>query len=408
MTPRERILTTLVHKEPDRVPVDLGSTPVTGIMAIPYRLLKGALGIKDGEIKIFDIVQQLAEVEEHVLKKIGGCVLPVFPQYPKEWKPGNMTDGTPCLVPKSFDPETLAGGSKIWRETNGYFGKNENREITHKIPPNGFYFDLVYHPLQKATTFEEIDEFAWGEEMTLEEQQELRDKALNLYQNTRYALMGGLWGGWGQIYEVLQNLRGWDTFLIDLAINRHFAEYMLDKRVEAVMHRFQQYLDIMGDCVQVIGVGDDLGQQQGLQLSPDLYRKIIKPRQKKLYQFIKSHTDAYLFMHSCGSVYELIPDLIEIGVDILNPVQVSARNMDSKKLKREFGKDIVFWGGGCDTQNVLPFGTPEEVRDEVKRRIDDLAPGGGFVFSTVHNIQVGVPVENIIAMYQTVEEYGIY
>jgi len=409
MNPRERILTALSHQEADRVPVDLGSSLVTGIMAVPYRHLRKALGIDGEPIKVFDIVQQLAEVEEAVLKEVGGCVLPVYPQYPKKWKPGKMTDGSPCLFPDYFTPETLPDGLKVFRETYGYFGKNEKREITHKMPPNGFYYDMPYHPLQNATTFEDIDEFWWGEKLSPEEQNDLGQKAISLYENTEYALMGGgLWGGWGQMYEVLQNLRGWDTFLIDLIANPCLAEYMLDKRLEAVMARFDQYFDIMGDYVQVISVGADLGTEEGPQLSPELYRKIVKPRQKKLYQFIKSKTNAYLFLHSCGSVYEFIPDFIEMGVNILNPVQVSGKNMDSKKLSKEFGKDVVFWGGGCDTQKVLPFGTPEEVRDEVKRRIDDFAPGGGFVFNTVHNIQIGVPVDNIVAMYETVKDYGKY
>lgn len=163
----------------------------------------------------------------------------------------------------------------------------------------------------------------------------------------------------------------------------------------------------MEGYIQVIQVGDDLGSQDGPQLSPELYRKVVKPRYKKLFQYIKEHSSAYLFLHTCA-VYEFIPDFIEMGVDALNPVQVSAKDMDTKRLKREFGKDITFWGGGCDTQKVLPFGRPEEVTQEVKRRIEDLAPGGGFIFTQVHNIQADVPSENIMAMYNAVKEYGKY
>lgn len=409
MSPRERILTTLKHKEPDKVSVDLGSTLVTGIMGVTYNQLKKYLGIKGGEIRVFDMVQQLAEVEELVLKRIEATVLPIYPEYPKEWKKGKLTDGTLCKVPRNFYPEILPDGSQIVREKGGYFGDNEEGLPTLRMPPGGFYFDFPYHPLQRAKKEEDVDSFNWGWKLEKEHLEELRSRAKYLYKNTNYALMGGgLWGGWGQIYEVLENLRGWDTFLMDLVTDQKFAKYMLDKRLEVVMRRFEQYLEAMGDYVQIITVGDDLGTQDGPQLSPELYRKVVKPRQKKLYQFIKERTDAFLFLHTCGSVYEFIPDFIEMGVDILNPVQVSARNMDTKKLKKEFGKDIVFWGGGCDTQKVLPFDTPDEVREEVKRRIDDLAPGGGFVFCPVHNIQLNVPPENIMAMYETVLEYGVY
>ena len=168
------------------------------------------------------------------------------------------------------------------------------------------------------------------------------------------------------------------------------------------------YLDTFGKYIDVVVVGDDLGMQDRPQLSPELYWKMLKPRQKKLYAYIKSKTDARLFMHACGSVYDFIPDYIDMGVDILNPVQVGARNMDSARLKKEFGRHVAFWGGGCDAQYVLPFASPETVREEVRRRIGDLAPEGGFVFNTVHNIQADVPVENLAAMYEAVQEFGQY
>jgi len=196
--------------------------------------------------------------------------------------------------------------------------------------------------------------------------------------------------------------------MMDLAGDPEFSGVLLDRLVDANIQRLEQILPAVEGYVQVIQVGDDLGMQDGPQLSPRLYRKVIKPRHQRLYRYIKEHSSAYLFLHTCGSVYPFIPDFIEMGVDILNPVQVSAKNMDSKRLKQEFGKDIVFWGGGCDTQQVLSFGTPAEVREEVKRRIGDLAPGGGFVFNEVHNIQVGVPPENIVAMYDAVREFGAY
>jgi len=185
-----------------------------------------------------------------------------------------------------------------------------------------------------------------------------------------------------------------------------FSAKLVDGITDIYIEAVDRYLAEVGHLIDVFTFWDDVSTQQGWMISPDSYVEVIKPRQKRLFEAIKSRTDAKLFYHGCGAVYELIPHLIEIGVDIMNPVQVSAEGMDSKQLKKAYGDDIVFWGGGVDTQKVLPFGTPDEVRDEVKRRIDDFAPGGGFVFATVHNIQAFVPPENIEAAFDTALNYG--
>lgn len=204
-------------------------------------------------------------------------------------------------------------------------------------------------------------------------------------------------------------LRGFEDFFMDLAANPPLACYLMDKVIELKMKFWGLVLEELGDYITVVALADDLGDQRGPRISLQMYKKYIKPRQKKLIGFIRKIAPhpVYIFLHSCGSVYDFIPDLIEVGVDILNPVQVSAANMDTKKLKKEFGKDIVFWGG-IDTQQVLPRGTTQQVRDEVKRRIDDLAPGGGFIFNPVHNIQEEVPPQNIMAMWEALQDYGIY
>jgi uroporphyrinogen decarboxylase len=170
---------------------------------------------------------------------------------------------------------------------------------------------------------------------------------------------------------------------------------------------FRHYLEAVGDCIDVVVVSDDLGGENGPLISPELYRELVKPAQKKLWQFIKSNTEAYLFLHSCGSIYRFIPDLIEIGVDILNPIQVAAKDMDTRRLKDEFGDKLIFWGG-IDTQRILPFGSPEDVESEVKKRIADMAPGGGYVLTAVHNIQAGVSPENICMMYDAARKWGAY
>jgi len=397
MNSRERVLTALQHKEADRVPLDLGAMLSTGITGMAYNKLKSYLGLRDGRTRMYDLGQQLAEPGPDILRRIGADVLPLFVSDPKRWKPSTLPDGSPCEVPEGFNPETLPDGSQVLRDDQGH--------IVSQMPKDGYYYDSVYSPLAGVSTVEELDQYPsyWPiDETTLAD---LHARAKDLYENTEYALM--LNGG-GGIYEPAQGLRGWDVFMMDLASDPAFAGALLDKLVDANIQRLEQILPAVEGYVQVIQVGDDLGMQDGPQLSPRLYRKVIKPRHQRLYRYIKEHSSAYLFLHTCGSVYPFIPDFIEMGVDILNPVQVSAKNMGSRKLKQEFGKDIVFWGGGCDTQQVLPFGTPAEVREEVKRRIGDLAPGGGFVFNQVHNIQVGVPPENIVAMYDAVREFGAY
>ena len=399
MTSRERVLLALAHKEPDRVPIDLGSTIVTGISATAYKNLISYWGLEHGNIHLMEITQQLAEVEEPMLKKVGADAVILWPEYPKGWKRGMLSDGNPCLVPEDFNPEIQSDGSHVL--------KNEDGTIILRMPKDGFYFDELYHPLQNVETTEEVEKFAWPYTASRDELDRLRKRAQYLSEKTEYAVVADTLL-WGQIYEVLQHLRGWDTFVMDLAGNTKMGNYLLDKRLEVCLERFRQYFDTFDKYIDVIVVGDDLGMQDGPQISPELYRKMVKPRQKKLYAYIKSKTDAYLFLHACGSVYDFIPDYIEMGVDILNPVQVSARNMDSVRLKREFGRDITFWGGGCDTQRVLPLGSPKTVREEVRRRVGDFAPGGGFVFNTVHNIQPDVPVENLAAMYEAVQEFGQY
>jgi len=397
MNSRERVVTTLKHKEPDRVPLDLGAMLSTGIMGIAYNKLKAYLGIRGGRTRMYDLGQQLAEPEIGVLELIGADVLPLFVSEPKKWKPSTLPDGSPCEVPEWFNPETLPDGSQVLRDEQGH--------IVSKMPKGGYYFDSVYHPLASINTIQELGQYPFYAPIDEAMLQDLHERAKHLYETTEYALM---LNGAGSIYEWAQGLRGWDVFMMDLASDPAFASALLARLVEAHIQRLEQILPAVEGYIQVIQVGDDLGMQNGPQLSPRLYRKVVKPWYKTFYQYIKEHTGAYLFLHTCGSVYEFIPDFIEMGVDILNPVQVSAKDMDTQRLKREFGKDITFWGGGCDTQRVLPFGTPAEVREEVKKRMDDLAPGGGFVFNQAHNIQAGVPPENIMAMYEAVREFGKY
>ena len=212
------------------------------------------------------------------------------------------------------------------------------------------------------------------------------------------------------IWEVALWLRGFENFFCDMAENPDFAGALMDLICEVKMKYWQKALALVGPNVLMVSEADDLASQNALLCSPAMYRRFIKPRHARLFAFIKQQAQVpvKIFYHSCGAVAPLLPDLIESGVDILNPVQVSAMGMDTRELKRRFGQDLTFYGGGVDTQHVLPHGTVQEVRDEVRRRLDDLAPGGGFIFNTVHNIQADVPAENIMAMWETLREFGVY
>lgn len=402
MNSRERVLTTLRHQEPDRVPVDLNGMRSTGIMAIAYNRLKAYLGITDGETKVYDIGQQLAHPEPPVLERFGVDVLPLPLASPgldptnPTWKPWMLPDGSPALVPSGFNP--------VQDERGDWLILDETGRITHRMPAGGFYFDQVYHPLAEATTIAEIEAFELPD-ISDEELAWLRRQARRLYETTDKAIMGEFGGN---ILEGAQSLRGWDRFMMDMAVEPKLAQALAQKLADHYVANLPRYLDAVGDYIQIIQMGDDLGTQNGPQMSLDMYRRIIKPCHRQVYEYVKAHSELHIFLHSCGSIYKLIPDLIEVGVDILNPVQISAAEMDPARLKREFGQDVVFWGGGADTQHVLPNATPEEVRQHVRELLEIFAPGGGYVFCQVHNIQADVQPENIVAMFEAALEFGRY
>ncbi|HDM78181.1 MAG TPA: hypothetical protein ENG51_17230 [Deltaproteobacteria bacterium] len=265
---------------------------------------------------------------------------------------------------------------------------------------------MVRNPLSHAKSWSDIQDYHWPEPNDLVDIGRVQEKLRRLHAQGERAVVLHLCEG---IMERAAWLMGFEAFYIQLARRPAFIMGLLDKILECKMALWEQVLDGVENCIDVLVEADDLGTQQGPIISPSVYKKYIKPRHEKLLSFLhKKAPSARIFFHTCGSVYDLLPDLIEVGVDILNPVQVSAAKMDTKVLKREFGDRLVFWGGGVDTQYVLPQGSPQEVREEVKRRIEDLAPGGGFVFATVHNIQADVPPENIMAMWEALQEYGQY
>jgi uroporphyrinogen decarboxylase len=400
---RSRILTALNHQEPDKLPIDLGGMGSTGITAIAYNSLKSYLGIQEGETRIFDIIQQLAIVEPLILNRFKVDVLPIYRaplglDFTKpKWKSWQLADGSQGYVPEGFCPMKNTNGERIFHDS----GIN----ITYKMPVNGLYFDEVSHPLADATSVAEIESQFYLDDISEDEISWMQAEAKYFFTHSEKALMAHYRGS---ILEVAQSLRGWERFMMDLILEPKLAEALIRKITDHHLFNLSRFLDALKDFTQIIVMGDDLGNQKGLQMSPALYRKMIKPYHQQIYEYVKNNSNFFLFLHSCGSIYPLIPDLIEIGVDILNPVQITASEMNPKKLKEEFGNDIVFWGGGADTQGVLTFGSPEQVRNHVRELIDIFAPGGGFVFNQVHNIQANVPPENIVAMFDTAVDYGGY
>ena len=402
MNHRERVLTALQHKEPDRIPIDFGGTRVSSIMAVTYAKLRRHMGMDQGRIRVDGPAQIVIEMEEDIRKTFGGDVVFIAHE-PLQWRQGRLVDGTPAEMPARFLPRLREDGSEVISGDDG--------NISLMRPSDGHWFDIVYPPLAAVTRVDEIEarldiiENFDTPEYHDKPYPDLALKAKNLYENTDYLLAGQFAG---RMFQAAQFLRGWDRFLMDLIVEPKLAQALLEKLAEANIKRFEHWAEAIGPYVQVVVFEDDLGMQDWPLLKPELYRKIVKPYHQRLYHFAKTHFDGYLMLHTDGFVSPFIPDFIEMGIDILNPIQVSAIGMDTRDLKQEFGKDIVFWGGGCDSQNILPFGSPEEVKQEVRCRIEDLAPGGGYVFSAVHNIQSEVPPENIIAMFEAAQEYGVY
>jgi uroporphyrinogen decarboxylase len=277
--------------------------------------------------------------------------------------------------------------------------------VTYHMPPDGYYYDLSRSPLAHADKEEDLRDFHWPDPRDPARLAGLPEKIKAAHEaGERLIFFGAASPG---LWEHSWYLLGFENAYMYLAMNQSFMEAFTDKLLEWQIAYWDMALDAVGPYVDVVQLNEDLGTQTGPMMSPATFRKLYKPRLTQLISSIKRKTKARVYLHSCGSVYKLIPDLIECGVDALNPVQVNAVDMDSARLKREFGKDLTFWGGGCDPV-LLQNGSPRDVSDEVKRRIDDLAPGGGFIFGSVHNIQANVPTENIVAFLDTAQEYGVY
>lgn len=382
MSSRERVLAAISHRRPDRVPIDLGGNQ-TGIHRLAYQALIEHLGF-DEEIEIMDAVQQLARPSEAVLKR-----LRVDTRYIHA---GAAADFEGPI-------QSVERNGRRWHDLTDEFG------VRWSMPDDSpLYMDITHHPLADATV-DDLAEYPWPAGGDAGRFVGLRERALALRGDTPYAVVSGISG---VVYETCWYMRGLQQWFMDMLERPEFCAAMLDRTLAFWLDWFDAFLGEVGDLVDVIMIGDDLAGQTGPLFQPEFYRRVVKPRHKQLVQFIKSRTNAKIWYHTCGACREYIPDLLDNGIDALNPVQISAAEMNPKQLKAQFGDRLVFWGGAIDSQHVLPRADAATVREHVRKNIEALKPGGGYVFNNVHNIQAGVPPENVLAMYDAAYEFGGY
>ncbi|MGO8703032.1 MAG: uroporphyrinogen decarboxylase family protein [Candidatus Brocadiia bacterium] len=390
MNSRERVKAALAHQTPDRIPLDIGATDSSGMTGIAYARLKAALGLS-GAPRIYDPYQQLSLIEPAVQDALEIDAVSLNWE-PRTWKRSTLPDGSACEVPGLWNEKFLPDGSREVRGDDG--------SLLARMPADGFYFEWCDAPLRGLTSASQVDPAAPcivnfdAPGFSDETWEERAARARCLHASGR-AVVGNLAC---HLLAAGEMLRGYENFMCDLVAEKPLAHALLDALCAAYMRRADRYVKTLGPHLDVILVNDDLGTQNGPIISLSTYREMIRPYQKRFFGHLRQVFDGALLLHSCGAIAEFLPDLIECGVQAINPVQISAAGMEPARLKREFGRDIVFWGGGCDTQRTLNRGSAAQVRREVRRNAAIFGADGGFVFTQVHNIQPDVPAENVLAM----------
>lgn len=382
MTHRERLLTALNHNEPDRIPIDLASTQVTGISVHAYNRLRDYLGLSPKEPLICDRIQQICIPHDDVLEKFGIDTRGLWPKM-------NHTE---------FKDQ----------ENGDYWVHTDEWQFGYRIKKQGgLWYDLYKSPMEHAELCDTlIDTFNFPKGDDPERISHLRKTAIEFREADFPVVLKSVCAG---LFEMNIRLRGMQNAMMDLLMDPVNSGRLLDRLLQHKLEYWDRALDELGDVVDVLAEGDDFGTQTSQLISIETWRQVIKPRQVELIQFMRNKAPhAKIFFHSCGNVRDYIEEFINMGIDILNPVHITAAGMEPRQLKKDFGDGIVFWGGGIDTQGTMPNGNVSQVMDEVRRNIDVLAVDGGFVFNTIHNIQADVPPENIVAMYETVLECGVY
>lgn len=415
---RERIALALGKKQPDRVPLDLGGTVLTGMHASSVYKLRQAMGLDapGTPVKVIEPYQVLGEIAPDLVEALGIDVLPLpSPStlfgFPREgWKSWRLFDGTPVLVPAAFTTEPDANGDILL-----YPEGDTTVPASGRMPKGGFYFDAIVR--QPPIDEEKLDPRDNTEEFTPISAADLasyRQEADRLHRETDKAIAGGFcFTSFGDIGIVPaqwlkhpKGIRDIEEWYVSTAARRGYVREVFERQCAIGIENLARVHKAIGDTVAVtLATATDFGTQTRPFLSLADYRDLYKPFHRRVNDWIHSHTSWKTFIHSCGSIVEMIPDFIDAGFDILNPVQIAAHGMDPAGLKRRFGGDIVFWGGGVDTQKTLPFGTPAQIRAEVRQSIRTFGKGGGFVFAAIHNIQANIPVENLVALFESFAEY---
>lgn len=399
MTSRERILAALAHQPVDRVPVDFGGTRQSGISIFAYARLRKLLDAPATRPRIFDLYQMLAEIEPAVAARFGGDCVPLnrhavaFGIANENWKPWRLHDGTEVEVPGGFAPEILPDGDLVLRQGG---------EITAQMPAHGFYFDRM----EKYPGALHPDLASWEPpRVTAAELAHYRTEAERLYRTTGQAVIAAM----GPPYELFNGIGqgGFEDWMVTFASEPEYVVGLYRKLVDVWIENLEAFHGAVGDHIQILQIADDFGTQAGPFLSTGSFRELLLPAYKRGLDWVHQHTKWKVLLHSDGSLVPLLPSIIEMGVDLLNPVQTTAAGMDPRRLKAGFGDRIVFWGGSCDCQGTLTRGTPAQVAAEVRAHLAALQPGGGHVFASVHNIQANVPPENVVALFDTALEYSL-
>ena len=402
-TSRQRVLAALKHQEADKVPFDFGGTRSTGINALAYFKLRAFLGIAGRNVKIYDLRQLLADIEPEIMTLFGSDCIQLHRMAPScglkidRYKPARMMDGNIYDVPSGYNPVLLPDNSTGITDSSG--------RVVLKRLEGGLYFDDVYAPLATVTTERELDMISYPA-ISEDEAAFLARKGEALYSGTDYAIVAPLGIS---IFERGIKDFGYEEWLMRIMIDETIVTAYLERLADAYIKMVDAFSEKAGRFVQVVQANDDLGMQNAPLIPPEVYRKVFFPYHKRIFSHVKKKLPhVYILLHSCGSIYDLIPALIEAGVDALNPVQINAEKMNPAILKREFGKDLTFWGGGISTQTTLSFGSIDGIVDEVSRMMELFAVGGGFVFSPVHNIQADISPEKIIKVFETAKKLRNY
>jgi hypothetical protein len=421
MNSRERVRMALNHQEADRIPLDLGGSDNTGMHVSAVYRLRQALGLDapGTPIKVIEPFQMVGEIKMDLADALGADVVFLFSSktmfgFKNEgWKPWTLFDGTPVLVPDKFNTFPEPNGDILL-----YPEGDLSAPPSGRMPHGGWYFDaIIRQPPLNDSLLKVEDNLEEFELLSEEDLEYFKNQAEKLYCETDKAIMAYFGGtSFGDISLIPvpwmkhpKGIRDIAEWYISLSSRRNFVYKIFERQCEIALYNLEKIYQAVGARVNVIFItGADFGMQTGPLISPNTYRQLFKPFHKQVNDWVHRHTPWKTFIHSCGSVVAFLEDFIDAGFDILNPVQITAAGMNPEDLKSKYGDRLTFWGGGVDTQRIMPFGTPAEVRNQVREHIKIFGPGGGYIFNPIHNIQPQTPVENLLAMYDTVKMYGLY